>query len=382
MALMAEIEARLQELITKRSGNKFVNAGKRAIGRNISRALTGGKYDSLRGLSGEAKLRGLANGVGRGILRGVGRAAGVAGLGAAGLVVGAATAMATGDIKNLSKATITGITAGYNRGGGIADWTSDKIGGAYSDVTSYLALEDKGFADQKLGDDAIAQFHENGIDLTDEDISIIKAVAPYKDLKGDDDLLKAYKIAYEENGGVFNEDGSLELGDDATSSDLHELIEQTIDDVSLAKSYGDLKESNIADSFIRNEGASAAEVAEPAKATDADADARIDLVSEADARAQADKERKSRIRELEKERAGLDHNDESYQDISNELNTLRGGTSDAAVEETRRRMVKEKIDKERADQYEDAVKNANKVAADNNAEMLRKYKHIQEKTLK
>lgn len=357
---------------TTRSRGGLVHAGGKAIGRGISRALTGGKYDGLHGLSKQALVSSIGGNIGRRALRGAGRIAGTATLGAAGLAVGAATAMATGDISNLTKGAIAGAAFGYSRGGGLADWSSDKIENAYSDISSYYGLENQDYAAKQFQDDAIAQFHANGVDLSDEDLAVIKAVSPYKDLKGDEDLLAAYSIALKENGGVSNIES---LMNDKGIIENVDLIEQSVDDVSLAKSYGDLKEASVARSFIRNE-TSGVEV--PVEPTDDEANARIGEIDYDEARRRAEKERSSKIEALERERsASMDAGE--YTRLTEEIkNARRTGISSDDIENQRRAMAKEKITEERKEAYAGNVE----VAKANAQAKLEKMLKIQKKTRK
>lgn len=197
------------------------------LGKGFTRAVTGGKYNSLKGISGGAAAAAiLGNGARKGANLG-GRLLGTAALGTAGLVVGAASAIATGDVNNLSKGVLTGTVAGWSRGGELADWGSNKVGNFISDVDREWANIDEGHRAKYLENEARAQFQD--VDLTDEQEAALAKYAQYVDFKGDEDKLDAYVKA-----------------DELAHGDVYQATEL----VSLAKNYSDLNDSNVRDTAI------------------------------------------------------------------------------------------------------------------------------------
>ena len=289
-----------------------------AIGKTIkgatSRALTGGAHSGLKGLSPEEKLKSIGGNLGRRALRLGGRAVGAAAMGSAGLMVGAATAMATGDVKSLFRGTTTGVAAGWNRGGQFGDAVSDGIGGLVSDASAFRANEDQEYADKVLGDEAISKFHENGIDLTDDQISKVRAVSPYKDLGGDEDKLSAYEKAFEQQAKIKENEIKEANGWDDDEFEQHAndadvvaalsdeaLANDVVLDVGEANAWPDLKVDSNAESFIRREINKSVKPPEAvAEVTQADIDAyAASRIDDTKAREAAEKERDRRTAEID-----------------------------------------------------------------------------------
>lgn len=207
----------------------LAKAGRGMVGRSFTRAITGGKYDSLKGLSGTAKFSAIGGAMAKKGANIAGRTVGTLALGSAGLLTGAATAIATGDANNLSKGLSTGVVAGFNRGGQFADWGSDKVGGIISDTSAELANVDEGYRAKYRADQAIAKLDPE--DRTDERIAMIEKYARFTDIDGKDAV-----------------DALIEA-DRANYGDEYNTI-STYDD---AKDYGDLRTESNREAYIRRE---------------------------------------------------------------------------------------------------------------------------------
>ena len=196
--------------------------------RPISRALTGGKYDHLKNVGMLNAGKAIAGNIGRKVARG----AITAGIAGAGVMAGAATAMATGDVNNLFKGAATGLATGWNRGKQLSDWGADKVGGFLANRSADLANDSKengdgAYFNKYRADQALAAFGDQ--ELTDDQKAVLTEYAPYVDFDGNMDLLKAYAAA------------------DASEKDLtgDAKIESVVGTVSDAQRFGDLsKESN------------------------------------------------------------------------------------------------------------------------------------------
>ena len=181
--------------------NAIKNTGKAAWGtgkKKISKALTGGKYDGMKGR--KRKFLGAAakniGGKGAKLLT---RAGTTVALGSAGLLAGAATAMATGDVNNLTKGIAIGTAAGWKNGKNLADWGGGKIGGFIDDTKALRAKSDQNYADKIRIEEAKDSFDNS---LTSEQKDIIEKYAPYVDFNGDEDKLEAFIDTDKAMGGI------------------------------------------------------------------------------------------------------------------------------------------------------------------------------------
>lgn len=163
--------------------------------KRFSRAITGGKDEHFKGsnIVGNIARKGAKLG---------GRAFGTAALGTAGLMVGAATAMATGDINNLAKGVSVGAVAGWNRGGEIADWASNGVSNVISDIDTEWANIDEGHRARYFINEAKESFRKNGVQLNEKQDAMVEKMGNFVDFKGDENLLDTYiEAAKTEFGG-------------------------------------------------------------------------------------------------------------------------------------------------------------------------------------
>lgn len=170
--------------------NAIKNTGKAAFGtgkKKIARALTGGKYNGMKGKKGKFVAAALKNGLGKGV-RLATRVGSTAALGSAGLLAGAATAIATGDVNNLTKGIAIGTAAGWKNGKNFADWGGNKISSLVNDTKALRAETDEEYAGKLRAEQAKDEFNN---DLTTDEEAIIEKYAPIIDFNGDEDKLKA-----------------------------------------------------------------------------------------------------------------------------------------------------------------------------------------------
>lgn len=170
--------------------NAIKNTGKAAFGtgkKKIARALTGGKYNGMKGKKGKFVAAALKNGLGKGV-RLATRVGSTAALGSAGLLAGAATAIATGDVNNLTKGIAIGTAAGWKNGKNFADWGGNKISSFVNDTKALRAETDEEYAGKLRAEQAKDEFNN---DLTTDEEAIIEKYAPIIDFNGDEDKLKA-----------------------------------------------------------------------------------------------------------------------------------------------------------------------------------------------
>lgn len=181
----------------KSLGNAVWGTGKSAVGtgkRKIAKALTGGKYDGMKGRKMKF-VAATAKNVGKKGARLITRAGTAATLGSVGLMAGAITAAATGDVNNIVKGATIGTAAGWKNGKNIADW-----GGSFIDDTKALRAEnDQGYADKIRIEEAKDSYSNN---LTEDQKNIIEKYAPYVDFNGDEDKLDAFVETDKAMGGI------------------------------------------------------------------------------------------------------------------------------------------------------------------------------------
>ena len=187
-----------------KKNHPYVTAAKR----KISRAMTGGKSNTLKGHAGDA-LAYLGKKGSRFALRNAGRIGGGLLGGAAGILAGAATAMATGDLSKLGAGVGLGLSAGIKQGKNIGEWTAEKGIGAAGAVGSFAdevrlakAETDDEYYKKMRAKEALAEFGDQ--DLTDRQTDIISRFAGDVDFNGDLDKVDAF-AAIED---TLSEDGS------------------------------------------------------------------------------------------------------------------------------------------------------------------------------
>lgn len=141
---------RLRDRLPKYSRNQddsiLLNSARpfaRTVANRAIRGATGGKYelgDPAKKIGKEAGIR-----AGKFVGKAVSRAAGVVTMGALGTVVGAASAMATGDINNLWKGASVGAGAGNKWGSNISGRVGDFVSEFADDVKQERANSDDGY---------------------------------------------------------------------------------------------------------------------------------------------------------------------------------------------------------------------------------------------
>lgn len=117
-------------------------------------------------------------------------------------MVGAATAIATGDINNLTKGASVGAVAGWNRGGEFADWASNGISDTISNIDTEWANIDEGHRARYFINEAKESFQDQ--ELSKEQNEALEKFAPFVNFNGDDKKLDAYIQASKE---LYGEDG-------------------------------------------------------------------------------------------------------------------------------------------------------------------------------
>lgn len=296
----------------------FPNA-RRAIRGAISRKLTGGQYDSLRGLKKDQVRRAIlgtaGSALGRGVLKNAGRVAGGAVGLAAGTTVGAITAITTGDASNIFKGALTGTAAGISRGGQFGGNVASGIENLAQDARAFRAATDEEYADRINGEDSVKQFIDNGFELNDKESSVAYEAGKYKDLQGNGDYLEGAMIAFDQEREAELQRRN-EMSDDdikaahpewAEKSDeeINNLIEDYRSDVSdgeialgamkrysKAKSFPDLQvdanRRSYMEAALREKGIKRPK--EEPEVTQADIDARASSVDDSVARTAAEKE--------------------------------------------------------------------------------------------
>ena len=209
-----------------------------ALGDRIIRGATGGKYSARNikfghanagGWTGErnkVELEALKTGgkfVGKKIARAIPRAAGIAALGSLGVVAGAATAMATGDINNLWKGAAVGAGAGNKFGKNIADRGESFVTDFGDEIKAYRADYDPAYRAELRQEQADEANKEMISELPPEDQPEYERVkdeyAPYMDeiVKGDGDMLKALvKLESEQDfQNISNKYEKIDIAQDA-----------------------------------------------------------------------------------------------------------------------------------------------------------------------
>lgn len=209
-----------------RAKNSVKNTGKAAVGtgkRKVARALTGGKYNKMKGNGKRFWAAAGKNIIGKGIKGGTKlavKAGTTAALTGAGILAGTATAIATGDVNNLTKGVAIGAAAGWKNGKGLANWGGATIGNFANEVKATRAENDEEYAGKIRAEQAKAEF-EN--DLTEEQEAIINKYAPMMDFNGDEDKLKAVmeadSLGYSEEQIKQAESDSKSWKDLKTNSD-------------------------------------------------------------------------------------------------------------------------------------------------------------------
>lgn len=174
---------------TSKNGNSRMpllgSIGKTA-GRRLSKAVTGGKYDHLKGTKGgffKAAAGNAAKSVGRTGIRTAGKIGGAV-LGAgAGLLAGSIATAVTGDVSNLSKGIEAGGFTGWNRGGQIADYGMGRAGDFVDEVNAWRATKDPDYRDKVLRDNSLKTWQDDLSQCSSEDRAkyeeTIKDFSPY-----------------------------------------------------------------------------------------------------------------------------------------------------------------------------------------------------------
>lgn len=174
----------------------------------IAKAATGEKYDRLIGRKGAFKAAAkhiggsVAKQGGKLIAQGAGRGLSMATRGGIGLMAGAATAMATGDINNLAKGVGVGLASGWKNGGKIANSTIGVVGRFSDDAKAWRAENDEEYAKKLRRDDARVEFKD--VSLNAKQYEALDELSPYIDFNGDVNKLDA-AIEARNNGATLEE---------------------------------------------------------------------------------------------------------------------------------------------------------------------------------
>lgn len=355
----------------------FPNA-RRAIRGAISRKLTGGQYDSLRGLKNDQIRRAIlgtaGSALGRGALKNAGRVAGGAVGLAAGTTVGAITAITTGDASNIFKGALTGTAAGISRGGQFGGNIASGIGNLAQDARAFRAATDEEYADRINGEDSVKQFIDNGFELNDKESSVAYEAGKYKDLQGNGDYLEGAMIAFDQEreaelqrrNEMSDDDIKVAHPEWAEKSDeeINNLIEDYRSDVSdgeialgamkrysKAKSFPDLQvdanRRSYMEAALREKGIKRPK--EEPEVTQADIDARASSVDDSVARAAAEKERDAKVDAIQERIEALDETYDSRIEKANQRgDTARAGELERARENKRRELERQKAQQEAA----------------------------------
>lgn len=184
-------------------GSKF-NTGRN----RIAKAATGGKYNRLIGRKGAFKAAAKHIGGsavkqgGKLIAQGAGRGFSMVTRGTIGLMAGAATAISTGDVNNLTKGVSIGLASGWNNGGKIANSTIGAVGRFSDDAKAWRAENDEEYAKKLRRDEARVAFQDASLD--DKQYEALDELSPYIDFDGDVDKLDAAMEA-RNNGATLEE---------------------------------------------------------------------------------------------------------------------------------------------------------------------------------
>ncbi len=187
----------------------------KTAGRRFSKAVTGGKYDHLKGTKGgffKAAAGNAAKSVGRTGIRTVGKIGGAV-LGAgAGLLAGSIATAVTGDVSNLSKGIEAGGFTGWNRGGQIADYGMGRAGDFVDEVNAWRATKDPDYRDKVLRDNSLKTWQDDLSQCSSEDRAkyeeTIKDFSPYiRDFESFDQIKAMSKMRDE----YKDRDGNIDM---------------------------------------------------------------------------------------------------------------------------------------------------------------------------
>lgn len=231
--------------------SEFGNAGARIAGRRILKAATGGRYSQPSDIYGKTTGRRLmkaagavAGNIGKHGSRIVG-----AGLGAsAGLMVGGATAMVTGDINKVIQGTGIGYNAGKKQVGNIYDYVTGAGSAFVGDVKDLVSEENEDYRKSLRVEQAYNEFKDEK--LTDGLQQTMETFAPEIDFGGNVKLLDKVDERYNElqNEGYTEEEAYFqtleEINDSKNRADLE--IESN------RNSYIDAVQANILDDINNN----------------------------------------------------------------------------------------------------------------------------------
>lgn len=226
----------------KRQVPRILTTVPRSIGRTISRAATGGRYESLLGTPGAARAA-FTNLTGKGF-RGAARVIGAASGGAAGLILGTASAIVNGNEGDIFKGALIGVTAGNKQFGNAAGWITGGAGSFADTVSHDLASGSGRYADRLRTQEAFEQFSPDLADLSSSDRAkyskVIEKMSPYVDF-GSFDEVKSMAKAME----------MAAPGTDIKDFDVaqHGAAADAI--FKAAKNWGDLKNQDAQNSYLK-----------------------------------------------------------------------------------------------------------------------------------
>ena len=249
--------------------SEFGSAGARMAGRRILKAATGGKYSQPSDIYGKT--------TGRRLMKAAGAVAGNigkhgsrligAGLGAsAGLMVGGATAMVTGDINKVIQGTGIGYNAGKKQVGNIYDYVTGAGSAFVGDVKDLVSEENEDYRKSLRVEQAYNAF--KGESLTDEQQQFMETFAPEVDLGGNVKFLDKGLERYNElqNEGYTEEEAYFqtleEINDSKNRADLeiesnrnsyiNAVQANILDDINNNKIKTNISESDIENRAIQN----------------------------------------------------------------------------------------------------------------------------------
>lgn len=231
---------------------KFVNGLKKiggyrppilnAAGRTISRAATGGRYESLYGTPGALRAA-FTNLAGKGF-KGSAKLAGMALGGATGLIAGTASAIVNGREGDILSGVLVGASAGNKHFGNLAGMATDGLGTFADTVSHDFASSQPWYADRLRTREALEQFSPELADLSTSDrkkyAAVIERMSPYVDF-GSFDEVKSMAKAMEMASGEK----------DITKFNVSEHGAAADAIFKAAKNWGDLKSQDGQNSYLK-----------------------------------------------------------------------------------------------------------------------------------
>ena len=206
----------------------------KAVSRGVIRAATGGKYSTLKGQPKLAVAGAINRNLGRNIARIGGRAAGTLAMGGLGIVAGAATAIATGDVSNVLKGAGIGIAAGYKGGGAIGDGISNLAAGGRDAYRQARADIDDNYNNQVAKEQFFEENQDDLDQMENKDVAVLSGIydsigAQFKikdldDLKGVRAGVEAFDAYSNAEKGTIDPDMIAQLKEARTDAKLCKVL--------------------------------------------------------------------------------------------------------------------------------------------------------------